>query len=604
MDMKTINICKGTKRLKKMGCAAFVAFSLSQSLISLTSCSDFLEIEPQNEITLEKFWTEKADVDGILAGCYSGLQDEGIIKRMMIWGEFRSENVGIGQNINNDNNLEKILKENIDAKNSYTTWDGFYGIINRCNTVLKYAPEVAKSVTSYTDSELRANIAEATALRALCYFYLIRTFRDVPYSTYAFTDDDQVMDLPATKFDDVLDSLIVSLEEVKGMAVKRYPVTSPLYQTGRITQDAIHAMLCEMYLWKKDYDSCIRYADLVIASKKEIAENNRSLLQGTSSVSSTSNTETRFNGFPLVSDMSSSNIFGNAYTSLFGYDTNYSLYDQEIIFQLIFDDDPYGSNMKANGAVNTFYGNARSTIGLVAPSDFLLDDISKTSQRNIFADRNKKLDARMYENVNTNNKSVHKFTTRRIEIKGGTSTPEPDYYSLYSENQNGSNWVIYRLTDIMLLKAEALSQKLREGSDQEIVEYNRPILDQAFSIVNAVNKRSVCQTVLTDTLQRADYATKSQMETLVYQERQRELMFEGKRWFDLVRISRREGNTLTLSSAAMRKVTTGGALIANRLTKMDAIYWPYNYEELKVNKNLKQNPAFSSGENESYAKNY
>jgi hypothetical protein len=599
-------ITKITNKRKRSLLAKAMSLTFIICYMSLSvACSDFLEIEPQNEITLEKFWNEKADVDGIIAGCYSGLQDEGIIKRMMVWGEFRSENTGIGRNINNDVNLEKVLKENIDAKNTYTTWDGFYGIINRCNTVLKYAPQVAASVTSYTDSELRANIAEATALRALCYFYLIRTFRDVPYSSVAFTDDDQVMDLPATSFSVVLDSLITSLEEVKGMAVKRYPDTSPLYQSGRITQDAIHAMLCEMYLWKKDYDNCIKYADLVIESKKKIAEENRtnSSLSG-SSASSTSNIEERFNGFPLISDMSTSNLFGNAYKTLFGSDTYVKQANQEIIFQLVFDDDPHGSNMKANGAVNAFYGNARSTIGLVAPSDYLLDDIAKTAQRAIFADRNKKQDTRIYENVNTQEKSVHKFTTRNIEIKGGTANPEPTYYSLYTDGQNGSNWVIYRLTDIMLLKAEALCQQLREGSSQEVSEYNKPILDKVFHIVNGINKRSVCQAQLADTLQRGDYNSKNLMENLVYQERQRELMFEGKRWYDLVRISMRQGNTQTLSSAAMRKVTTGGALIANKLAKMDAIFWPYNYEELKVNKNLKQNPAFSSGENESYEKNY
>ena len=27
--------------------------------LALTGCSDFLEIEPQNEIILEKFWNEK-----------------------------------------------------------------------------------------------------------------------------------------------------------------------------------------------------------------------------------------------------------------------------------------------------------------------------------------------------------------------------------------------------------------------------------------------------------------------------------------------------------------------------------------------------------------
>ena len=279
-------------------------------LMGYSSCSDFLEIEPLNEITLEKFWTEKADVEGIIAGCYSGLQDQNIIRRMIVWGECRSENVGIGMNINDDTQLEKVMKENIDAKNGYTIWDGFYNIINRCNTVIKYAPGVAASDPAYAESELNAHIAEVTALRSLCYFYLIRTFRDVPYSTVAFTDDDQKMDLPATKFEDVLDSLITSLEGVKNMAVKRYPTTTPLYQTGRITQDAIHAMLCEMYLWKQDYQNCIKYANLVIDSKKQIAEENK---RSSNSYGLSGNTdENRFNGYPLVNGSITSGFFGNA----------------------------------------------------------------------------------------------------------------------------------------------------------------------------------------------------------------------------------------------------------------------------------------------------
>lgn len=246
----------------------FLPFYLFALLPFTTSCSDFLEIEPLNEIVLENFWNEKADVNDIIAGCYSGMQSDAMIRRMIIWGEARSENIGAGLNSTNDANLLNVLNENIMATNGYTSWDGFYNIINRCNTVIKYAPQVAANDPSYTESELQANIAEMVALRSLCYFYLIRTFRDVPYSTEAFTDDDQKFDLPATKFDVVLDSLINDLERVKDQAVKYYPTTTPLYQTGRITQDAIHAMLCEMYLWKKDYQKCIYYADLVINSKK------------------------------------------------------------------------------------------------------------------------------------------------------------------------------------------------------------------------------------------------------------------------------------------------------------------------------------------------
>jgi len=569
-------------------------------------CTDFLEIEPQNEIILEKFWTDKADVHDIITGCYSALQSEANLKRMMVWGEFRSDHVYVGENVNNDPDLEKVLVENIDAKNSYTNWDGFYDVINRCNTVILYAPGVAAKDPAYTESELRADIAEVTALRSLAYFYLIRTFRDVPYSSQAFIDDSQKMDLPATKFEDVLDSLIVSLEAVKNDAVRRYPNTTPIYQTGRITRDAINAMLCEMYLWKQDYDNCIRYADLVIEAKKEVAEENRKLQASYSSSGGTDPYELT-NGYPLIPSLISGTTFGNAYETIFGRDDNARRNEQEIIFQLVFNDNPQGSGMMANAAVNTFYGNGTERIGLVAPPDFMLEERdAEATNRVIFSGSNKKMDARMYENFSTADKCIHKYTTDQITIDATNQSPIPRYSSRYTKGQNGSNWIIYRLSDIMLMKAEALSQKLLVGSDDEVVSHNKDILDQAFTLVNAVNKRSVCQiqTRLTDTLVRSDYNTKELMEELVYRERQRELMYEGKRWYDLVRISRRTGNTSDLSRAALRKAQTSASLIENKLSKMDAIYWPYNYEEVKVNKNLVQNPAFDSGEDKSYKKNY
>ena len=597
-------------KVRKMA-KGFLPFYLFALLPFMTSCSDFLEIEPLNEIVLENFWNEKADVNDIIAGCYSGMQSDAMIRRMIIWGEARSENIGAGLNSTNDANLLNVLNENIMATNGYTSWDGFYNIINRCNTVIKYAPQVAANDPSYTESELQANIAEMVALRSLCYFYLIRTFRDVPYSTEAFTDDDQKFDLPATKFDAVLDSLINDLERVKDQAVKYYPTTTPLYQTGRITQDAIHAMLCEMYLWKKDYQKCIYYADLVINSKKTIAENiiaqGGSLGYHSGATGSSSNIFERYNGYPLVSEVIMSGVYGNAYSTLFGYDVESERAQarQEIVFQLVFKDDPTGNSMPANSAINTFYGNASVARGYLAPSDYLLDDIAKESGRTIFADKNKSIDARMYENCNKSFKSINKYTTTSVQISAAGTSSSPStisYVNIYSDGNNGSNWVIYRLTDIMLLKAEALTQTMREGSDNETIAYNTPILAQAFSLVNAINKRAVCQATLQDTLVATDYSTKAQMEELVLQERQRELMFEGKRWYDLVRRSQRDGNTQTLVNAALRKVTSGGSLIQNKLTKMDAIYWPYNNDEIKVNKNLVQNPAFSSGEDNNYQK--
>ena len=196
------------------------------------------------------FWNEKTDVENVVTGCYAAMLESDIRERMMVWGEGRSDNVAGGRDITNQLNLYNVLRENITAMNTYTKWESFYTVINYCNTVLKYAPTLNSVDPSFTQADLKATVAEMTALRSLCYFYLIRTFRDVPFSREAFIDDDQRMDLPATPFYDVLDSLIYDLESIKGDAVTRYPLTEPRDQTGRITRDAIYAMLCEMYLWR------------------------------------------------------------------------------------------------------------------------------------------------------------------------------------------------------------------------------------------------------------------------------------------------------------------------------------------------------------------
>ncbi len=575
-------------------------------LVSLTQtgCSDFLEIKPQSEIILEDFWNEKADVDNIVTGCYTALLDEGVRRRMMIWGEGRSDNFQSGQNITSDASLYNILKENITAMNSYTTWDGFYDIINRCNTVLKYAPGVAEVDPGYTQGDLKATIAEASAIRDLCYFYLIRTFRDVPYSEEAFTDDDQVMNLPATPFYTVLDYLIADLEKVKGDAVTRYPDTQPRYQTGRITRDVIHAMLCEMYLWKKDYDNCIKYADLVIESKKAIEEENRNKngrlagLGGSSQAQITA----RLNGFPLVNDRLTGTTFGDVYEDIFVNGAS-----KETIFELSYEDSPQSSNRTNNSAISTLYGNSTTRKGLLAPSSVLLDDIAKTSGRTIFEDQTKFLDSRLYTNCSTDESVITKYATSRLTINTASLSANKAAsasYSWFTEKDNGSKWIIYRLSDIMLLKAEALCQQMESGSSDAIIEANKPKLEAAFNLVNAINKRALCKATLTDadTLHAGDYTTKNLMEELVIRERQRELMFEGKRWFDLVRYCMRENNTTRIMTAASNRDDVNKQFVQSFFRKMDAIFWPYNLEEMKVNLNLVPNPAFSSGESTSMEK--
>ena len=573
-------------------------------ICGLTSCADFLEIKDQREIILEDFWNEKADVENVVSGCYSALQDGEARKRMMVWGEFRSDNIMSGNNINSDMNLANVLKENITAKNPFTKWVYFYDVINRCNTVIKYAPEVAAKDPAYTEGDLKANIAEVTALRSLCYFYLIRTFRDVPFSRDAYTDDNQVMDLPATPFKDVLHNIIDDLESVKGDAVKRYPVTKERYQTGRITYDAINAMLCEMYLWDGNYDMCIARADDVIKSKKAYAEDYYK--EYYRNFSYQTQVDKRLNGFPLIYHTLNGSTFGDAYATLFTAESRREA-AKEIIFELNYDSNPSSSGGTNNSAIASYYGNARNDVGLVTGSSYVDGEVKEPKAKEIFEmESSKDNDVRRYIYYSSNVQAILKFACEEVLVSGSGTTKSTSR-SVYPDNSNGSHWPIYRLADIMLMKAEALCEKMVDGTDEEAMAINEPLRAEALWLVNAVYKRSLMKPVTqiltdADTIKYADYGSKNLMTELVKRERRRELMFEGKRWYDLVRYAMRAGNTQEIMSAVGKRDDVNGTFAQNFFRKMDAIFWPYNYDELKVNHNLVQNPSFGSGVNTSTEK--
>ena len=294
--------------------------------------------------------------------------------------------------------------------------------------------------------------------------------------------------------------------------------------------------------------------------------------------------------------MSTGNYYGNAFSEIFGTGNS-----SESIFELVFMND---DDMLANAAVNSFYGNATTFPGLVRPADFIGTDISDEAFT-VFMSKN---DTRFYENMQpvqgqSNTYGINKYTTSSAMVDLTKAEIQGSYGSTYTEGKNHSDWIIYRLTDVMLMKAEALVEMAPEGESEAERLQADTLLRQAFAIVNAINKRSNCSKETKD-LDWDMFSSKSSMRALVLAERQRELMFEGKRWYDLVRRSQRDDNTSFLVGCVSRKGTSGATgAVSSKLSRMDAIYWPYHIDELKVNKNLKQNPAFGSGENSSIVKN-
>ena len=339
-------------------------------------------------------------------------------------------------------------------------------------------------------------------------------------------------------------------------------------------------MLSEMYLWKGDYQKAVQYADLVIQNKlDEFEERERERSMSTAKL---------IDGFPLIDDRpTTGNTYGEAYNAIFGSGNS-----TESIFELVY----WNSNTSLeNKGVAIRYGNSRTYPGYVKASDFVGGDV-KDATFEVFRDQ---YDTRYYENMQASGSSfgINKYATQTVLVTPASNAVNASYGSLWPENYCHANWIIYRLSDVMLMKAEALTEMINESDSTEMGKaYNDTLASQVMTIVNAVNKRSSCSSSYKE-IERPE--TKRDLQNLVMTERQRELMFEGKRWFDLVRRSLRENSTSYLTQMASRKATANTGA-SSKLSRIDAIFWPYNIDELKVNSSLVQNPAFGSGENNSY----
>ncbi len=503
-----------------------VFVSLSTVLV-LASCDQFFDIKPESELVSEDFWQSKSDVESSVAACYRALQEPDVMERFIVWGEVRSDNVLRGYNCNEA--IDNILKLNIDATNGYTSWGCVYTTINYCNTVIKNAPGVMQRDPNFKQSELLAYMAEAKTLRALCYFWLVRTFKDVPFITEPYVDTSRPFQVAQTDGNGILQTLLEDLNAVAMQAKAVYSTTSDT--KGHITQKAVLTLMADMYLWLGQYDSCIDCCDKVLTLKTN----------------------------PLQLEQSSvynQNVFGTGNS-------------RESIFELQFSTDT--PDYVVNEMYNTTGG--RNSYSHLSSLQF--------SNYETFIDRHSdsRFNDAMFGSTSSTSIPIKKYVAYRKE-SSGSNVSEADYVA----NANTQNWIFYRLSDIYTMKAEALVERNGEGDLQEAYDMLCKTYDRANPSKTA------------GSLDFSKYNQQSAMRNLVFDERQREFLFEGKRYFDLLRRVRREGSTQSVvQTYLMRKYSTlDQTTVTSRLATVDALYMPINKDELKLNALLKQNPFYKT----------
>lgn len=550
----------------------FLYISLLAGLSIGTSCNDFLDLQPLNEIVAENYWTEKADVQSVINSCYAGLEAPEAIQRMFVWGEMRSDNITTSNSTTWE--IQQIIAENILETNSWLNWQSMYQVINRCNTLIYFAPEVVAKDPNYTESEMEANIAEATWIRTFCYFTLMRTFRDVPYTTKPSLNDNDIAGdyrLKPTPFNNLLDTLITDMEKVKDNALKLYPVdsqTEDAANTSKVTTCAMYALLADLYLWKQDYQKCIEYCDKVLEYKMERYEEMKE-----EKPEEAAQIDLFFDKYPLLMEQPSGNTVGSAYNAIFGTGNSF-----ESIFELYF----MNNQAVQNELINKFYSSTNN-IGYCAAYAELMTGVYEGTGSTF-----KATDYRAAENIQQQGSlyAIRKYARQTVSITPSRQSGNAPSTSASIRSTNYANWILYRLTDVMLMKAEA---EIELGSSEQ--------LDDAFEIISAVyNRANNLNETSTDCLQKDEYKGQALMRQLVLDERHRELMFEGKRWFDLVRYCLRVGNNTAMIEAVIGKQREKQSATRVKLSVTDALFWPYLESELDANPNLTQNPAYITSE--------
>ncbi len=238
--------------MKKIITLTTAIISSAILLLIVSSCEEFLEENPKNQISVNQFFNTPDDVKSVVNSLYG----EGAMRRY-ISGEFQIEmNLGgfmSGLFENERTERPGPFEANnltLDAKNMdgfmYNWWRSGYDVIAKSNTAIKYIP----GVEGLSQTEANQLLAEARFFRAFNYFFLVRDFGDVPLITEPYESLDNIY-VSRTISDLVYDQIIEDLE----WALNNGGLADVLFSSNgmRITKGVVAATLADVHLQKAGY---------------------------------------------------------------------------------------------------------------------------------------------------------------------------------------------------------------------------------------------------------------------------------------------------------------------------------------------------------------
>lgn len=535
----------------------------------LTSCNDWLDLLPNNEQVFDKYWKSKEDVEQVVATGYYYMRTT--VPTLLNWGELRGDDF---YNVLSGSKANKMQDFDMLPSNDLCSWSAFYQVIAQANSVLEYAPQVDDK--TYYTSMMYSHLCEAYFQRAWAYSILVKNFKEVPLQLNATVSDAS----PVRVVKDSESRIIAQIKEdiraalALGSAKGYY---EEAWQTkGRATKWALYALMADICLWNHDYDECIEYANYILNAT---------------------------DAFRPVFISETSKWFDIFYPGL----------SNESIFELYWD---YNTENAKNNFTDKFPG-----IGVL--------EGHTDGRLNFTSTACKKMEAEMI-NVLANNKGM--TTSERL---GRTVNASYVAYSTINMTNawmwkyrgtdivdnntvrvhDDADFILYRVADVMLMKAEALTMK------------GRASWKAAIQIINTIRTRAALPVFVNledaDAEQTIETLTQWDMLSEILSQREMEFLGEGHRWYDILRLARYDSrfapeNTvedleesgyesyktkgmgddsfkykeLALNIILEGNTTTSKAQLRSVLQNSWAWYLPIQQRDIDCDEYLKQNPYY------------
>ncbi|WEK18902.1 MAG: RagB/SusD family nutrient uptake outer membrane protein [Candidatus Pedobacter colombiensis] len=445
-------------------------------LLTLGSCRKFLTEVSPTTIKVTNYYTKVGDINSTLAGLYGSFQVEmlgdGTNKyggKYHYWGEIRSDNFedsGYRSSIST-----QMAFNTLTSGNTVSNWEGLYRTIAIANNCIKYFPVVPNYDKNATQAIVNAGLAQAYAMRAMCYFYIVRLWGDAPLRTEPYGDLSQEPRLPRTSKDEIMNKVIIPDLQTAYDLIPKQQSANIWY----INEAAIAAIAADVAMWNAgtknnaaDYVTAIAWFKKVFAAKGQTG-----VVYG----------ETNANLEPTATWK---NLFLNPTTT------------KESIWSINW-------NSGFNGCACIPIGKQKSNNPVMV--DSLIHATWKLN----------KLDTRVLKTIDTlrginHQDKVLKYYNYATQI---VVNDDPIPLNIYA--------VMYRLGDMFLLYAEALN---KTGDRVNALKMMNLIHVRAGMPAILATDPSVSTGGVLD---------ETKLEDAILKERQYETFAEGKRWFDLVR---------------------------------------------------------------------